>query len=135
MKLGIDTSVLLRLLVGEPPDQAEVALEALEEWTAGGGSIVVSRLVLAETYYALQHHYDVPKQQALRQLLAFAKSSWVTSDSLAIDTLSTPRLATVKPGFVDRLIYAEYRFEKRAELMVTFDKAAGKLDGIQVLRA
>ncbi len=135
MRVGVDTSVVLRLLIGEPEQQALVAVEAVEEWRAAGGSIVVSRLVLVEAYHALQYHYRVPKAEALRQLKAFIESPWVAPDEVAIETLSTRRLATVKPGFVDRLIHAEYLRGQRSDFMVTFEKAASKLEGTQVLEA
>ena len=134
MRIGVDTSVVLRLLVGEPEEQALVAMAALEGWRSDGASIVVSRLVLAETYYALQHHYLVPKAEALRQLRAFVLSPWVAPDDVAGDVLATHRLASAKPGFVDRLIHAEYRHGQSVDLVATFEKAAGKLEGTRVLQ-
>ena len=133
MKIGVDTSVVLRLLVGEPAEQAILALETIEGWRKDGASIVVSGLVLAETYYALQHHYLVPKAEALRQLRAFVLSPWIASDEGTVEILKTPRLASAKPGFVDRMIHAEYQQRQSADFMATFEKAAGKLPGTRVL--
>ena len=54
---GLDTSVLLRLLVGEPEKQAKKAVEALDAISEARGKVHVSDLALCETYYALQFHY------------------------------------------------------------------------------
>ena len=52
-------------------------------------------------------------------------------DTLFVSELSTPNLSTANPGFVDRLIHAEYR--RYAGEMLTFEKAAGRLPGTRVL--
>lgn len=96
-------------------------------------TLVVSGLVLAESYYALQHHYQVPEAEALRQLKAFVLSPWVASDDGLRVVLQTPRLASAKPGFVDRLIHSEYVHRYGANLMATFERATGKLDGARVI--
>lgn len=46
---GLDTSMLLRLLVGEPECQAEKAKRALQEIVDSGERAKVSDLVLSET--------------------------------------------------------------------------------------
>ena len=68
MTFGLDTSVLLRLLVGRPPAQTARAVAFLDDVARHGDRAVVSDLVVAETYFALQHHYGVPKAQALSAL-------------------------------------------------------------------
>lgn len=65
MRMGLDTSVMLRLLLGEPADQAARAVALLDELSRGGHQAVVSDLVVAEAYFALQHHYGVSKRNAL----------------------------------------------------------------------
>ncbi|MEM8867873.1 MAG: hypothetical protein AAGC73_06365 [Verrucomicrobiota bacterium] len=54
-QIGADTSFTLRLLVGAPKAQAEAAEKELNRRTAKGEAIAVSDLVVAETYFALQH--------------------------------------------------------------------------------
>ena len=68
MKVGLDTSVVLRLLLGQPADQTSRAVAFLDELSRGGHHAVISDLVVAEAYFALQHHYDVSKQDALKGL-------------------------------------------------------------------
>lgn len=128
---GLDTSVVLRLLTGSPPDQARRALNEVTERLQSGARVSVSDLVISEVYFALQYHYDVPKAEALRLLSVFLSDSGVVCTGAAATVLSTPGLATAKPGFVDRLIHAECRGQ--AEELLTFETAAARLPGVRVL--
>lgn len=131
MSTGLDTSVVLRLLTGEPQDQALVAFAAIEERRNNRKTLFVSDLVLSEVYFALQHHYGVPKSEALSLLSVFLRDSGVKPAGVAATVLATPNLATSQPGFVDRLIHAEYR--QTADEILTFEKAGKRLPGVLVL--
>jgi predicted nucleic-acid-binding protein len=131
VRVGLDTSVVLRLLVGEPADQAERAWKALVEVRSAGGEAVVSDLVTSEAYFALQHHYAVPKAEALRQLRALFSGGDVVSAGVAAKVLALAKLASAKPGFVDRLIHEDYL--SGLDETLTFEKAAGKLPRARVL--
>lgn len=129
--IGLDTSVVLRLLVGEPAAQAVRARDLLDELFEAGEKAAVSDLVVAETYFALQYHYQVPKREALEALRAFLGSEEIVGAGAALAVLQTPRLASAKPGFVDRLIHQGYLQDGGA--MASFEKSAGKLDGTRVV--
>lgn len=86
---------------------------------------------ISETYYALQFHFDVPKAKALKTLRDFLSSGEIDSLGIAADILKAPDLAKLNPGFVDRLVHAEYR--KQCGEMFSFEKAARKLPGVSVL--
>jgi predicted nucleic-acid-binding protein len=128
---GLDTSVVLRLLTGEPKKQAQRALTEVQELIRRGAALLVSDLVVAEVYFALQHHYGMPKAEALTLLAHFLGERRIKSIGAAATVLAVPHLATAKPGFVDRLIHAEYR--RSAHEMLSFEKAAGRLSGVRVL--
>jgi predicted nucleic acid-binding protein len=134
MILGIDTSVVLRLLIGEPEAQAREALRWLRETKASGSTPFISDLVASEVYFALQHHFGVSKGEALRQISQFVSSGDVSPDGVLAKVLAVPRLATAKPGFVDRLIHEQYLRGGGAG-MVTFERAARTLPGVKVLDA
>ncbi|MDD4869338.1 MAG: PIN domain-containing protein [Kiritimatiellae bacterium] len=132
MIYGLDTSIVLRLLTGEPK---ELALQAVRRITAlvdNEDSCVISDLVAAETYYALQFHYKMPKGDALSALMLLGKDDHGIRFSGATGkVLQTPRLSQANPGFVDRLIYAGYQQEGHA--MLTCEHAAKKLAGVEVV--
>jgi predicted nucleic acid-binding protein len=127
---GLDTSVVMRLLTGDPPDQAEVAATFLGESSAAGDRLLVTDLVIAEAYFALHAKYKVPKAEALQRLREFVESGEVEAGA-APQVLQTPNLASSKPGFVDRLIHASYG--KDQARLVSFEKSAGKLPRAKVL--
>lgn len=134
MNVGLDTSVVLRLLVGRPPNQTLRAVAFLDHLAHQGDKAVVSDLVVAETYFALQHHYGVPKAHALSALHRLFADGEILPQGAAADVLATRGLAVAKPGFVDRLIHRGYVTADQGR-MVTFERASGKLDAVIVLRA
>ncbi len=132
--VGLDTSVVMRLLRGEPRAQAERALHFLGELFAEGQKATVSDLVVAETYFALHTHYNVPKKEAVQTLSEFLRSGLVALESggSALEALSAAATSSQKPGFVDRLIHAQYL--KTAGGMISFERAGAKLEGVVVLK-
>lgn len=132
MIIGLDTSVLVRLLAGDPRDLAVEALRFLVERREAGDRLTVSELVLAETYYALQHHYGASKRNALAALREFLATSGIDGGGDVAEVLATPGLASAKPGFIDRLIHGSY-LRSGAERVATFERAAAKLPAVLVL--
>jgi len=130
MTVGLDTSVVLRLLVGKPESQLHKAIELLETLARQGEQPVVSDLVIAEAYFALQHHYGVPKSEALQALRRMFAEGEIASSGAAADVLATTDLAKAKPGFVDRLIHREYT--KGGGSMATFERSAQKLPSVRL---
>jgi len=55
----------------------------------------------------------------------------ITCTGAAATVLTTPNLATAKPGFVDRLIHADTT--RYAGELLTFETATGRLPGVRVL--
>jgi predicted nucleic acid-binding protein len=132
--VGLDTSVILRLLVGQPQDQTARAVAFLDELARRGDRAVVSDLVVAEAYFALQHHYGVPKARALSGLHRLLADGEIQPLGAAAEVLATRGLASAKPGFVDRLIHRAYVAAGRGR-MATFARESAKLDAVVVLRA
>lgn len=129
MAIGLDTSVVVRLLVGLPQAQARAARRRLERATEEAEAVLVSDLVVAEAYHALQHHYGVPKAEARSLLLQFVQSGVVRLEPRA----SIPALAAPGgPGVVDRLIHLRYRALGAATL--TFEHSQARLEGAVRLR-
>ena len=128
--IGLDTSVVVRLLVGLPEPQARAARRRLARAVETGEPVVVSDLVIAETYYALQHHYAVPKAEAQTILRRFVGSGIVRleppTSSRALDMAGGA-------GLVDRLIHLRYR--DLGAITLTFERRQGGLEGAVRLRS
>ena len=122
MTLGLDTSVVVRLLVGLPAAQARAARQRIERAVDEGEIVLVSDIVIAESYFALQHHYDVPKAEARQLLLRFVDSGVV---ELEPPGARHALAAQAGPGLVDRFVHGRYR--ARGAVTVTFDARLARL--------
>ncbi|MBL9173179.1 MAG: PIN domain-containing protein [Verrucomicrobiales bacterium] len=131
MTIGLDTSVVLRLLLGQPAEQAARAVALLDELATGHHQPVVSDLVVAEAYFALQHHYGLSKTDALEGLRRLLADGEIRPLGAAASVLATDGLSSAKPRFVDRLIHGAYVAETCT--MATFEKAARKLKNVRIL--
>lgn len=127
---GLDTSVLVRLLTGEPEDQANQAHAYVRRCFASGVRLHVNDLVVAESYHALIYHYDVPKPEAVNALLKLLESPLIQSNGYAVAILRSYTGKGV--GFVDRLIRAQLL--EYAERVITLDHDFSKLDDVDLLR-
>jgi predicted nucleic-acid-binding protein len=132
MNVGLDTSVVLRLLVGEPVAQALIAVNYLDEIRRKGNQAVADDLVIAEAYFAAQYHYGLPKAAVLAALEKMFQSGEILSAGQAARILTLPGLHSAKPGFVDRMIHAAYT--GAGGRMATFEKSAAKLPDTVVLK-
>ncbi|GAA6756796.1 PIN domain-containing protein [Thermus thalpophilus] len=65
----LDTSLLLRLLTGEPPELAARALEVFRGAEEGRYTLVAHPLVVAEAFYTLVSFYGAERAKAARALL------------------------------------------------------------------
>lgn len=118
----------MRLLTGEPHNLAAAARRYMAEIEEAGAKVFVSNLVVMEAYFACQHHYGMPKAAVLDGLLNLLSISTFVVHPQLKSLLSTPDLASAKPGFLDRLILAEATTARIP--LVTFEKASSRLPGV-----
>ncbi len=127
----LDTSFVIRLLTRDPVAHFKSASAFVTQWKEGRPKLIVPDLVLAEAYYALQHHYGFPKTEALAALLALSRHPAMAFTPHASNTLALPELGSAKPGFVDHLIHGAS--QAAGTTLVTFEKSARKLPDTLVL--
>lgn len=129
-RLGIDTSILVRLLVAEPENDFRHCVAELRNLVERQDvEILASNQVIGEAYIAVQHHYGVGKRDAKEALAQVLRSGIVAPlngrpvlDALADDS---------GPGFFDRLIasgYADAGLE-----VLTQDRKMASLPGVSLL--
>ena len=133
MKYGVDTSVLLRVLTGQPQSLASVVRTRLESLWLDGAILDVCDLVVSETYFALQHSYRLSKECALNALAKLSVHPGFRLSSEAVSALRTPRIATASPGFLDRVIHATYVSDEES-VMLTCEKDARRLANVEVIK-
>ena len=130
-RYGIDTSIFVRLLTGDPEKDFEETKSALEKILTddAAAEIEVSNMVIAEAYFVLQHHYGVSKEEA-KAGLASVMTSGLTKPQRGQDVLEA-LVAAQEPGLLDRLIAAEYA--ACGIITLTNDRKMGRLPRSRLL--
>lgn len=129
--IALDTNVLVRFLVQDDPEQAELATRVIEQLTDDAQGFV-SREVLIELVWVLERAYRLGRAEiaaALDGLLSATELNIEGSDEVA------PALELYRNdgfGFADLMIAAAALRAGAAEL-VTFDRKAARLPGVRLL--
>lgn len=122
MSAFVDTNVLVRHLVGDPPAMAKRATSYLAE----ASELLVADLVVAETIYVLESFYEVDRHaiaRSMRSLLAL--SSVVVVDAALL-------LRSIEIYEHDRLDFAEAYLVASAEssgvlAVASFDRSIDRV--------
>ncbi len=69
----LDSNVLLRFLIGEPPDKFAAASALFQSAEQGEVVLELSPLVLAETAFTLESFYKRPRKEVAKTLIEFVK--------------------------------------------------------------
>jgi predicted nucleic acid-binding protein len=129
-RFGIDTSILVRLLTGDPEEGFRQCVAALTALVQGGAEVFASNQVVGEAYVAVQHHYGVSKGEARTALTDVLKSG-IVSPLNGASVLAALEAEGVC-GLLDRLIADDYR---RADLFtLTLDERMAKLPAALLLQ-
>jgi len=131
MTYGLDTSVIMRLLMGEPSGLAIKVRNFIEEHLTDGDMFFVSCLAASEAYFALQRHYCMSKEAAIMAMRALADEDGFTFSPEAKAALDTPDAWKASPGFVDRMLANEY--SARGFSTVSCEKDFRKLDFTEII--
>ena len=130
--IGIDTNVLLRMVLNDDPAQRAKALAFGQSLTEEGPGFV-SLIVLIELNWALASRYRQPKEKVL-----FTISNLIKTETLVFESFNTVVRAlemskTSKVDFTDALI-AERSREYGCSHTVTFDQdAAANIPSMELL--
>lgn len=130
--IGIDTNVLLRILVRDHEEQLRVAERFIAKHCSKEEPGHVSRIVVAETAWVLKDVYGYEKSQ-----IASAIRSVMDVSELEIESADEVHAAVVdfeksSAGFTDCLL-ARTNAAAGCEHTVTFDRKAAKLAGFKLL--
>ncbi len=129
-RFGIDTSILVRLLTGDPEDGFRVCLGALTELREhDGAEILASNQVIGEAYVAVQHHYGISKTD-VRAALTSVLTSGLVAPLNGSSVLSALEI-TAGCGLIDRLIADDYR--QTGVRTLTLDRRMSKLPDTELL--
>lgn len=131
--IGIDTNLLLRLIVSDDPKQAVAARDFLRFNCSAEEPGYVCHIVLVEMVWTLAKAYGYPRDRiadAIEQLLETAQLDVESSNDVAV-AAKDYRSGTA--DFADCLL-ARVNLAAGCTHTVTFDRKAAKLSGFQLLR-
>ena len=130
-RYGIDTSVFVRLLTGDPEADYRKTVAAFEKRLEAEpqAEFFVSNQVIGEAYIALQHHYGITKgdaRSAMAELLTSGLCSPLRGASVLV-ALQTDKGC----GLLDRLIADDY--SAQGMKVLTNDRKMSRLPGAEKL--
>ena len=128
-RFGIDTSILVRLLTGDPSADFEYCVSAMSALVEEGGEIFASNQVIGEAYVAVQHHYGVSKVDARASLVEVLRSGLVAP--LNGHSVFVVLEAQGGPGVFDRLISDGY--SREGLQVLTLDRKMASLAEVRRL--
>lgn len=131
--IGIDTNLLLRLIVGDEPKQAVTAREYLRGRCSADEPGYVCHIVLVELVWTLARAYGYPREKiaaAIEQILETAQLDVESSNDVAA-AVKDYRSGTA--DFADCLL-VRVNSAAGCSRTVTFDRKAAKLKGFELLK-
>ena len=120
---GLDTNVLVRLLVDEDAAQTQRAVALLESAEGAGESLFVSSLVLLELVWVLESAYACTRAEVLDALTRLTMMQVLRIDRLDAVHRALALARTSKQGLADLLIGA-CAVAGGCTSVLTFDRAA-----------
>jgi predicted nucleic-acid-binding protein len=127
--LGLDTNVLVRLLVDDEQAQADRARRLIERCAATGEEVYVSLLVLLETEWVLRSRYGFDKAQVRTAMDALLETRELCiEDESAVET-ALYHWDESAADFADCLIAACHN-ARGCRVTATFDARAARSPGL-----
>lgn len=130
---GIDTNILVRYMVQDDEQQAELANDLIENRCSPSAPAMISLIVLCETVWVLKSAYGYARDQiafALRQVL-LTECFDVERHDLAWSALLDYQESNA--DFSDAVI-ARMNQLRGSETTYTFDRKAARLNGFTLLK-
>jgi len=132
--IGIDTNVLLRLLVRDDDAQVRAAERFIATHCSPDDPGFVSLVVVVETAWALRRLYLYDRSQIAAALSSLLDVAELEIESAAEVRSAVADFATSAAGFVDCLV-ARTNAAAGCTHTVTFDRKAAKLAGFEFLKS
>lgn len=132
--IGIDTNVLVRYLAQDDPVQGRLARRFIEEDLTPERRGHISLVALAETVWVLRSRYASTRGEIALTIETLLTSPVLKVQEEAAVWIAVDAYADSRADFADALISAvDHRHG--CDHTVTFDRAAAKLEGMQLLQA
>lgn len=131
--IGIDTNVLLRVLVRDHDEQARIAERFIATHCSSEEPGHVSRVVIAESAWVLKDVYGYTRSQIACAIRCVLDVSELEIESADVVNAAVADFEKSSAGFADCLL-ARTNAAAGCEHTVTFDRKAAKLPGFELLK-
>ena len=130
--IGLDTNVLVRHLVQDDPGQSRKATQVMTKRCTRDDPGFINRVVLCELVWVLESAYGYSKDTIVAVLEKLLRTSQLKIEDVQAAWTAFRMYQKGKADFADCLLGATNRLGGCDET-VTFDQAASKLEGFQLL--
>lgn len=130
--IGLDTNVLLRLLVKDDARQMEMAARAVANRCTSATPGFVNQIVLCETVWVLQSSFGYPRDAIAGAIEALSRASELRIEHAGAVAEALESYRTSKADFADCLIGVHNR-RSGCDKTLTFDRAAAELNEFEAL--
>ena len=131
MTNGLGTNVLLRLVVGDEPEQTRTAEQAVRRAADAGTPLLINLIVLCEVACVLRRSYGYSRAEIADCIETLVDSPTLTIQEPALVAGATKWLRS-GGDFADAIIAGLNR-NLGADTTLTFDRSALRLDGFAVV--
>ena len=126
----VDTNVILRFLVGDPPEMAEASTRLFEAVAEGSVDLVVDAVVIAEAVWVLGSFYGHDAASIAETLRAFLLQDGILADDRDVLLHALTLFETHGVDFVDALIAARMQATGIADIF-SFDRHLDRLPAVR----
>lgn len=130
-RLLLDTNVIVRLLVRDPPAHHSLSVDLLQRGERGELEIELKPLVMAETVYVLESFYRSTRAdiaEAMQRLLA---QPWIHIPERSVLVSAVQRYKVSRLGFADCYLAACAQLQNA--VIVTFDADLRDVRGVSAV--
>jgi predicted nucleic-acid-binding protein len=131
---GLDTNVLVRVLLRDDRRQARAAEAAIDRALAAGEPLFVSLLTVLETEWVLRARGGLDKPAIIRTFKSLLEARDLSIEDEEVLEQALYAFEDANADFADCLILARY-LRLGCSSMLTFDSRAAKLAGAEHLQA
>ena len=130
--LGLDTNVILRLLLADDPSQKRRASKAIARARAAGTQIVLGLGVVLELERVLRSSAKMDKAQVLGIFRLLLESNDVQIENEKVLEQAVHTYQNASADFAECLFLAQYQ-RMGCHTMLTFDTKAARVQGVELV--
>ena len=130
--IGLDTNVVLRLLLNDDPAQRLRATKAIEQAKGLAVRVTITLAVVLEMEWVLRSIAKMTKPQVLSILDLLLESYDIEIDNEKVLEQSLHIYANAACDFAECLFLAQYQ-RMGCQTMLTFDTKAARMAGVQLV--